>query len=367
MSNNLKKKSAARRGYALLVVLMLAPLFFMLSATIIERVKVDLHFTNLDRKLKQAYYIAEAGETAALFELSASNYSGSTHDVSGGSITGAARLPITLPHTTIDSDGWSLWQWNPGDTHKSFTGTGITESYRYKVMSVPGTSRWIIDVEGRLGDTVRIIKVEGSTETAFQYALFANDVLSEFTRGQNQTIYGRVHSNGNMYFRPDGSTLTVYSEKVTAAGDMIRFEDAWGRPDRGGTVRINDSSGSLVTMNGLSQGASGIGNAFDSFHDSWLDSGAAGALQKWDGIVLDGSLGSGREETPPVESMLPNGYYHQNAGLVAKRFVLWLGDIRFQFLQQGRGTPGTGQGSGYVGNALSSRRGDLLHDPGEAG
>ena len=339
MNQNIKKRrnKQSARGYALLIVLMLAPLFFMLTATILDRVKVDLNFTNKDRIMKQAYYIAEAGEVAAFYELSANNYEGCTHDDFDNPVSASLRLPITLPNTTIDADGWFVWQWNPGDTHKSFTGTGVPEKFRYKIKNVSGTQQWTIDVEGYYGDYKRIIQVTGVTETAFLYALFANDVLSEFTRGASQNIYGRVHSNGNMFFRPDGSTLKLYSEKVTAAGDMYRFEDAWGRPDRGGTVQITDATNTLRTMNGKSQGWNGKGNAFDTFHDLWLDSGSSGALQKWDGVVMDGSLGAGRQEPPPVESMMPNGYYHNHAGLVVTSSSIGSGISNASFYNRAEG------------------------------
>ena len=308
-----------QKGYALAIVIMLVPLFFLLSATINDRVNQDVNLTKIDLALKQAYYICEAGERAAEFELASCNYSKYTHNPDGTPISGSNRTPITLPHCSIDSEGWTQWKWSAGDTYSSFTDTGADERFRYKVYAPSvGSNKWIIDVEGYYGNTSRKMRIYGQTDTTFKYAIFGNELLSEFTRGQDQTIYGKVHSNGNLYFRPEtDKVLTLSSCVVTAAGKMIRYEDAWGRPDPGGTVRIDNGTGTLVIMNGKKQGAQydGKGKAFDSDNAGWLNP-STGAMAKWNGNVLDGSLGAGKLAAPPLESMSEGGYYHQNASLV---------------------------------------------------
>jgi hypothetical protein len=131
----------------------------------------------------------------------------------------------------------------------------------------------------------------------------------------NQHIQGKVHANGDMYFRPDGTTLTVDAPSITATGRMIRTTDAWGR-DRysGNTVRIKDRDGNYVDMVG---GAPGT--AMDSENADWTnddpDDGIDGALELWDGIVRDGSLGAVRVDPPPLETVQPGGYYDQYAAL----------------------------------------------------
>jgi hypothetical protein len=164
---------------------------------------------------------------------------------------------------------------------------------------------------------VAAFQVHGKIEPVFRYALFANETLSEFVRGADQDISGDVHSNGDLFFRPSGTTLEIRANSVTSHGNMIRYKDAWGRSDAGGTVKISTGSetGSLVTMDGKDQGKTGIGNAFDSYNANWLNV-TSGAYKKWGGVVRDGNLGGLKKAPPVLEAMEAGGYFEQNAGTV---------------------------------------------------
>jgi hypothetical protein len=129
------------------------PLLFLVTETITGRVQAGLSFSKSDAGLKQAHYIAEAGETAALYELTLSDFSKATHKTSGIAIPARSSqyLPATLSNTVRDHEGWHQWEWNPGDSHKNFTSSGLSERYRYKI-SKTGGNRWLIEVESTYGD-----------------------------------------------------------------------------------------------------------------------------------------------------------------------------------------------------------------------
>ena len=334
---NLRNSKFSRsRGYVLIILLMIIPVIFLIAATVHQRYIHDLRFTRRDVGMKEAFYIAQAGERAAMYEFGATNYQKFTHAAGGGQLTGYLRTPVTLPNNSIDAEGWTVWEWNPGDTHKSFSDSGYPEKFRYRIIQM-GPELWAVESQGYFSDYKRTIVVNGITEGAFRFALFANESLSEFVRGPNQTITGRVHSNGNIYFRPSGSRLDMYSPSVTAAGDMIRYEDAWGRPDRGGTVRIQNDSNRMITMEGYSQGRSGRGNAYDTFNPNWRDN-SSGAISRWNGRVLDGSLGAGNVEPPNLQSFEDGGYYNQQAGMIidSTSFGSGISDVSFYNNAEGR-------------------------------
>ena len=329
-------KQNKNRGFIMVIVLMIIPVLFLIAATVHQRFMLDLQFTQRDIGSKKAFYIAQAGERAAMYEFASTNYQRFTHDSGGNIVSGIMRTPVTISHNSIDEQGWTQWEWKTGDTHRNFTNSGNLEKYRYRIIQ-EGPEIWMVEVEGFYGNQKRTIMVRGITEGAFRYALFANESLSEFVRGPNQTITGRIHSNGNLFFRPTGSLLSIHSPSVTAAGDMIRYQDAWGRPDQGGTVRIENRNNSMVVMEGHSQGHSGIGNAFDSHNPLWSHE-SSGAMNRWGGVVLDGSLGAGRVEPPSLQSFEDGGYFSQEAGLLVDSTTIGPGisDVEFYNNAEGR-------------------------------
>ncbi|MGV8120601.1 MAG: pilus assembly PilX N-terminal domain-containing protein [Candidatus Xenobiia bacterium LiM19] len=304
----------SKRGFILGIVVVLLPIMVLLMATIIQSVIFETRFTMHSLNHKRAFYLAETAMNTAYYEFSSQRYVKTTHQSNGTTMSGTSdRLQISVPNVAQSTgDGWYEWTWSPGCSYESFNGGPVKETFRYRIY-YPNSTTWIIEADGIYGSLQKRIRCIGTTETAFSYALFDDQNLSEFTRGANQTISGKVHANGDMYFRPDGSTLQIYSTQVTAAGKMVRFKDIWGRPDTSGTVKVTNTSGTYVTMDGASQGASGIGNAFDSYNSNWTSS-SSGALSKWGGVMKDVTLGAGRINAPSVQSFEPGGYYDQNAG-----------------------------------------------------
>jgi Tfp pilus assembly protein PilX len=156
------------RGYALVIMVCIMPLMFLITETVTKQVRDGLSFSENDAGLRQALYIAEAGEKAALYELALSNYSKYTHRPSGIAVNNHSEeyLPITLPNTVHDQQGWHHWEWKPGDSHNSFTSSGVHEEYRFKISSI-GRKKWIIEVESSYGD---------------RYQHYQRKILSEFDR-----------------------------------------------------------------------------------------------------------------------------------------------------------------------------------------
>lgn len=332
MKSNQLMRSSPRdeKGSVLVISLLLLTLFSLVGGTFLILSNSEGKISTNQEKSAQALYVAESGAHVAYREFAASNFRGRTHN-GDGTLATAGLLPISAMVGQIvrddasdngladeRNDGYYVWEWNPGDAGQGLTRSGMNERYRFALRPASADAdedEYIIDVTGEVGQFRRRLQIQGFVEPAFSYALYSDGDLSEFVRGVDQTITGKVHANGDMFFRPSGTTLSVDAPSVTATGRIIRTTDAWGRVmTSGNTVRIKDSAGNWVNM------ANGNpGDAMDSLNPDWLNDdpadGIDGALELWDGIVKDGQLGAVSVDPPPIETLAPGGFYDSNATL----------------------------------------------------
>ncbi len=327
------------RGSILVVSLLMLVVFTVIGATFLTLANTEGRIATNVRSDVQALFVAESGAHMAYQELAANNFQGWTHQPDGSPEALSPLIPVTFAGDLVldgpgtdglrdERDDYAMvWEWAPGDPGQGLTRTGQLESIRFS--AYPATANvtnteFTIDVEGTLGPAHQRIQVRGIVEPAFTYAIFADGHLSEFTRGEDQDVNGKIHANGDLFFRPwNPRTLSIDSPSVTATGRMIRTTDIFGRDlFSGSTVRIKDRSGNWVTM------ALGTpGNAMDSMHPNWANEepgdGIDGALELWEGIVRDGQLGATRVDPPPVATITPGGWYDQRAS-----FRLAAGDVQ---------------------------------------
>ncbi len=133
------------------------------------------------------------------------------------------------------------------------------------------------------------------------FAIFY-DPDCEIIPGPDMDIYGRVHSNSNLYVGSDGGILRFTSDAertsyVTSAGDII-----CGVSPNSNHSPIN-SSHSNSYWNGTSNVSMwdfSLGDWWDSNHPNW----AQGSQSRWNGHVKDESHGVGELPLPipPVET-----------------------------------------------------------------
>jgi hypothetical protein len=321
-----------KKGYAIITVILIIGAVFVLVSSAVSKISVDSGFSTSDERAKEAFYIAEAGMNAAFYDFKSSNGSGFTHDTSGNAIPQSSyyRLQVTVPNIVTGSDGWNEWTWTPGSAQKPFTDTGRTERFRYMVKQ-EGLNRWSITVDSSIGDSSmsfrKRIYMAGASQSAFNYFYFGNSGLSEFVRGDSQTVSGKIFSNGNLYLRPSGSALQIAAVRgpggvitspgsVEAVQKIVRDTDAWGRPYNGGMVSIEPSNASnTAPPSVIMAGSATRGQSFDSNNFLWTDP-SQGAMKKWGGWVRDGSFGVQRQEPPSFQSFDDRGYYSRNAGLL---------------------------------------------------
>jgi hypothetical protein len=326
-----RDKRRDERGSVLVIALLMITLFSLVGGTFLVLSNTEGKIATNQEKSAQALYVAESGAHAAYREFAASNFRARTHNGDGSIATASQLRPVVFGVELVrdDSDdngladerndGWFVWEWNPGDpAGSSLTGSGLPESFRFSLRpasTAADEDEYVIDVVGQVGQFRRRLQIQGYTEPAFSYALYSDGDLSEFVRGVDQDVNGKIHANGDLFLRPSGTTLSIDSQSMTATGQMIRNTDAWGRDmTSGNTVRIKDRDGNWVEM------ANGVtGTAMDSRHAEWTNDnpsdGIDGALELWDGIVKDAALGAVSVDPPPIETMAPGGYYDTRAAL----------------------------------------------------
>lgn len=326
-----------RRGFLLAMALMVLPVATLMIFSVSRLVLTESGMSVQAQKKMRAFYVTQAGLAAACHGFAANNYNAVTHEPDGTTAVtaGDPRLyvPYNVPFLTRQADGWYAWSWSPGDpVADSFTQSGTPEGYRFQVY-FPDPGHWRIVCEGHVGSMLSRQEQWGELISAYEYVDFDNGDTSDFNMAENHLVEGKVHSNGNMYLRPwstlgfslgplvivrpvTPAQLNMKADSITAAGKIIRYEDAWGRADPGGTVSIaqGSSTGPLVIMEGRDQGAVGAGNAWDSDHPAWKDP-TGGAIAKWGGTVADGQLGVKKRSVPLREALLPGGFYDQKANL----------------------------------------------------
>lgn len=140
--------------------------------------------------------------------------------------------------------------------------------------------------------------------TLFMYNIFFEDEL-EILPGPNFNLKGLIHTNKDLYMST-GATLKIYTDSMTAAGEMHRRR--MNNSESIGTVKITagDEDGTLESM--------GRSPKEDSTNSDWVNL----ATDKWEGTVRDKHLGATKLKAPDLKSFEPGGFYDKNAGLRIK-------------------------------------------------
>jgi hypothetical protein len=319
------------RGSILVITLLMLVVFTLVGATFLTLANTEGKISTNHRADVQALFVAESGAQMAYESLAANNFQSWTHQADGTPETLQPLIPIQFPGGLVldragsdglrdeRDDGCLVWEWAPGDSGNGLTASDLEESIRLSIRRAsadPMDAQFVIDIEGHVGRWSQRLQVLGFSEPVFHYALFSDGPLSEFTRGEDQQITGKIHANGDMYFRPwNPHTLSIDAPSITATGRMIRTTDIFGRDLFSGShVMIKNDVGDYVEME-----LGAPGTAMDSENANWAnndpDDSIDGALELWGGIVRDGSLGAVSVDPPPVQTLEPGGWYDQRAGL----------------------------------------------------
>ncbi len=357
MRNFLTRRS---RGMLMVLTLLILPLCVILSAIMLKTLFNERYFQYEDNNTGQVYYLAETGLNVAYLAFRANQISvddqansleSYTHDKAlsaspdeaGTQVSGGLVLPTDITDVINfqkASDGWFEYQW-PRDGGDSLTGTGMTETIRFRISRVKGAqpdsgsttddnirpTRWEIVCEANLGNMKKAThRITGQMESFYDYAVLSRGDMDEFIRGVDQTIEGKVHANGDIFLVPDGSVTLFKSNSITAAGKFKRGVEASGR-HMVGTVRVMKGGQTGSTQVNWDDNASNVnvmtdGNLYSQYatnhvynsdHVDWKTTGSRGAISKFGGVVKDGALGATEKDMPPSASFGKDGEYWKYA------------------------------------------------------
>lgn len=323
-----------RRGFLLALVMLMIPVSLLMVFSLTRVIFQESGFSMQAQARTKAFYVCQAGLNTAYHVLSCNNFRGHTHEPNGTTRTSSSNpdflQPYTQPNLSLDAEGWYTWTWDGVDARTSYTRSGTAENFRFMI-HFPSPARWIITAEGNVGGYVSRQEQSGSLGPAYEYSVFDNGNSTDFARAEAHLVEGKVHTNGNLYLRPwttpglsilgidiikevKPARLTMKVDSLTSAGQIIRTRDYLGNaePDQAiCEISRGDHTGPLVTL----ASSFDSGGPFDSEHGPWASPGPNGALGKFGGTVVDSTLGAVRQGPPARQTLTPNGYYDQRAGL----------------------------------------------------
>jgi len=319
------KEIFKEKGIALFTVLSFVPVLLLLLGCIVKETIAESYFLLREKRSEQVFYLTEAGIDMAYSIFSSNNFGKYTHENENTKyeddnplFTGIPSFPGFSRITEGTCNGWIKWKWEPGDPYDSMLGSSYREEFMFQIY--PEGSDFVIKSIGKIscgGDMAKSIIIRGSRTNLLEYTIFDNQDLSEFVRGPNQTVYGKIHTNGNLYMRPSGSTLKLKKDStgimsITCARSIIASQDAWERPWQSGShIYIDNKDGNEIELTG---GLPGI--AYDHNHTEWAENipdNDKGSLDRWDGMVKDSATGAQTINVPNFQSFIKGGYYDQKS------------------------------------------------------
>ena len=170
--------------------------------------------------------------------------------------------------------------------------------------------------------------VETTGTPLFQFLAFYNGDM-EVNPGPYAHFHGRMHTNGDMYLtdRDTRRGMVLDTDHVQAVGGMYRSYSSRNTTIAGGFAASAVESGATgdiwirqMGTTPLSDSAIDAAPGSDPGLVKWdltLNSKTPGfsttAQSSWNGTVLDGAMGAQTMVPPEIKSVLPGGYYDNQA------------------------------------------------------
>lgn len=230
-------------GYALMMVLVLSGVSVLILAGALKWTSTNARLNDRNNQYYKAIGAAEAATEQVLSVLAGDfRYQGDVAVINNFS-TYKTQIPKAADHAM-----WANYRFSDGKGNNdqisvtkiaSLSYTNLQSQYA-GLSGFASTYRLVADATDQRSFGAPLIgAVQQDVQTAivpiFQHAIFYSVDL-EMNPGKDMTIKGRVHSNGNIYTQPGGSTLTFLTD-VTSSQQIIANKKP-GDPSvrSGGTV-----------------------------------------------------------------------------------------------------------------------------------
>ncbi len=283
-----RNRHPAERGSALLIAMITTLLLSTMAVAIFHIASVNSTRQVTNTRDVRLFVACESGldRVEQVINQKVANFLGSEVETYTDSMTvGEIGVTTTVRHinsldqTRTDADGI----------------VSLIDVYR-----LDATATMVVDDAGTTWTKTVSRLLSVARTPIFQFVAFFNDDM-EITAGKDMNLTGRVHTNGDLYLAPDGSTLSFASTYVRAVGDIIRRRK--DDPDRQyGTVRVMDPATSTWNASTGEYDVSDWidwGGEQDSVRDeNWTTS----ALASFGGTVKSGVHDTAVWENPAIEN-----------------------------------------------------------------
>jgi hypothetical protein len=297
---------------ALVLTLLVLGLASALAIGFFASVTADQRASGIDRDQTQAYAAAHAGLeklTTDLAKLFKTDFSPSTTQISA--LVTTASQPSISGFNYIAPDGTSGYTIAPKNTDANgnpapidaVNGTLISSGAyqglrgiitRYDLTATARSN----GAETRLRRSLQTVSVP-----VFQFGVFSDTDLT-FYGGDNFDFGGRVHTNSNLFLAEASGVTLSMSDRVTAAGEVIRQQlsntvvttsGTWT-----GTVRVLTSSGVYRNL-AATEGSKVNGPTSANNEPTWTNL----SMGTYNGYIRNGRTGAKRLDLPLTQCSTP--------------------------------------------------------------
>ncbi|HEY7172599.1 MAG TPA: hypothetical protein VH417_17220 [Vicinamibacterales bacterium] len=298
-------------GMALVMTLLVLALASALAIGFFAAVTADQRASGIDRDQTQAYAAAHAGLeklTTDLGKLFKTDFSPSTAQINA--LVTTASQPSISGFTYRAPDGSSGYTITPKNTSggnpapiDAVNGTLISSGAyqglrgiitRYDLTATARSN----GAETRLRRSLQTVSVP-----VFQFGVFSDTDLT-FYGGDSFDFGGRVHTNSNLFLAEASGVTLSMSDRVTAAGEVIRKQlsntvttasGTWT-----GTVRVLTSSGVYRNL-AATEGSKVDGPTSANNEPTWTNL----SMGTYNGYIRNGRTGAKRLDLPLTQCSTP--------------------------------------------------------------
>lgn len=215
------------RGFTLIATLMLLLIMSGVAIGLLMMVDTEGKVGGQDTKNALAFHAAEGG-----IEHMTSDLSNMFQNIMSPTAADIMALSAMAPANSAYMS-YPLYQLTPATnpdgtlaTNFGQVSTGPYQGLYAQILPVTlqVTATTSLAGLGQVGDEVNMSRrVEVALVPVFQFGVFSEGDLSFFA-GPNLDFAGRVHTNGDLYLLEGGGSTVTFHDKVTAWGNVIRWE-----------------------------------------------------------------------------------------------------------------------------------------------
>ncbi len=214
------------RGFTLIASLMLLLILSGISIGLLMMVNTETQVGSQDEKNNMSFHAAEGGiehmtsDLATLFQNIQAPTVSAIEGLSSLAPTNTAFMSYPVYSLTPTT--------NPDGSLATAFGQIATGPYQGLYAQILPISLQVTAI-GPLGDEVNMSRtVEVALVPVFQFGIFSDSDLSFFA-GPSLEFAGRVHTNGDLYLSEGDGNAVTFHDKVTAWGNVIRWEQPNGK------------------------------------------------------------------------------------------------------------------------------------------